>query len=140
MESKEFDGCKVALFRNDHLLVYLRDDNPNIKAPNMWDLPGGGREGKETPEECVLRELEEEFGLVMSPDRLIYRKRYYREHLKSTAYFFGGIIHQSEIDDISFGSEGQYWTMMHIDEYLANPKVVERHKQRMRDYLERGDT
>ena len=36
---------------------------PGIPWPAFWDLPGGGREGTESPVECVLRETHEEFGL-----------------------------------------------------------------------------
>nr|WP_231692828.1 NUDIX domain-containing protein [Vibrio campbellii] len=33
-----------------------------MSYPNYWDLPGGGREGNETPEDCALRELKENSG------------------------------------------------------------------------------
>ena len=29
---------------------------------NQWEIPAGGREGQETPEECAIRELYEETG------------------------------------------------------------------------------
>jgi 8-oxo-dGTP pyrophosphatase MutT (NUDIX family) len=34
----------------------------------MWNLPGGRREGQESPEDYVLRELKEEFGLSLAAD------------------------------------------------------------------------
>lgn len=34
--------------------------------------PGGGREGNETPEECILREIREETGLTVRVDRLLF--------------------------------------------------------------------
>ena len=45
----EFSGCKIALLCDDKLLTILRDDKASIPYPNMWELPGGGREGEETP-------------------------------------------------------------------------------------------
>ena len=51
--SFEFSGCKIALLCDDKLLTILRDDISTIPWPNMWELPGGGREGEETPFECV---------------------------------------------------------------------------------------
>ena len=36
---------------------------------NRWTLPGGGAEGHETPEECCVREVEEETGLIVTPKR-----------------------------------------------------------------------
>lgn len=134
---QDFHGCKVALFdEQDRLLVFLRDDIPTIESPNMWDLPGGGREGEETPEACVLRELEEEYSLRFTTDRLTYKRYYYQEHKGRSAYFFVGSITQSEIESIIFGDEGQGWDMMGLSDYLDNPSVVPRHKVRMRDYLE----
>ncbi len=134
--SNDFHGCKVALFTVDHqILVFHRDDKPGIESPNMWDLPGGGREGDESPEDCVLRELKEEFGLSFTPDRLDFKRRYHREYKGRSAYFFVGSITQTEINAISFGDEGQGWALMPIAEYMENPLVVPRHKNRMLDYL-----
>ncbi|MDL2321500.1 CoA pyrophosphatase [Desulfosarcina sp. OttesenSCG-928-B08] len=39
----------------------------------QWALPGGRMEAGETPEKTVLRELAEEVGLALSPDRIIGR-------------------------------------------------------------------
>lgn len=53
------------IFVNDleQVLLFLRDDNPDIPYPNMWDLPGGHVEIGETPRECICREMKEEMGL-----------------------------------------------------------------------------
>ena len=48
----DFTGVKVVLFVEKSILVVLRDNKPDIPWPNMWELPGGGREGIETPLEC----------------------------------------------------------------------------------------
>jgi 8-oxo-dGTP diphosphatase len=47
----------------DQVLLLLRDDNPAIPYPNMWDLPGGRVEDGETPKVCIRREMMEELGL-----------------------------------------------------------------------------
>ena len=73
-DTQSFHGCKLALLHGNRVLVYERD--AHVRFAGMWDLPGGGREGQESPEDCVLRELEEEFGLTLPADRLEYRKRY----------------------------------------------------------------
>jgi 8-oxo-dGTP diphosphatase len=53
------------IFVNDRgqVLLLLRDDNPAISYPNMWDLPGGRVEDGETPKVCIRREMREELGL-----------------------------------------------------------------------------
>lgn len=47
------------------VLLLLRDDLPDLPYPNMWDVPGGHVEKDETPEECIVREMQEEMNLVI---------------------------------------------------------------------------
>ncbi|MEU5429221.1 NUDIX domain-containing protein [Streptomyces olivoreticuli] len=46
-------------------LLHLRDNIEGICDPGTWSLLGGGREGEETPETAIARELKEEAGLVL---------------------------------------------------------------------------
>ena len=72
----EFSGCKIALLCDDKLLTILRDDISTIPWPNMWELPGGGREDEETPFECVQREVFEELGLKLEEADILWAKEY----------------------------------------------------------------
>lgn len=58
-----FDGAKLALYLGPQLAVILRDATPGLGFADHWDLPGGGREGRERPLDCALRECKEELGL-----------------------------------------------------------------------------
>ncbi|MFF3330583.1 NUDIX domain-containing protein [Streptomyces sp. NPDC002888] len=49
--------------RRGQYLLHLRDAHKPICDPGTWSLPGGAREGTETPAEAVARELLEETGL-----------------------------------------------------------------------------
>ena len=64
-------GCSLLIVNDaDQILLLLRDDNPEIPYPNMWDIPGGHVEEGETPEECIVREMKEEMGLDIPPPKL----------------------------------------------------------------------
>jgi len=121
----DFVGAKAALFCGPALLCYQRDETPGLGWPGLWDLPGGGREADETPEDCFLRELREEFGLQLAPERLIWR-RVFPSMLDPTraSVFFGGRLQPEEIAAIRFGDEGQGWELMPVAAYLAHPAAV----------------
>ena len=129
----DFVGCKLALIHETLILTYLRDDKPGLNWANLWDLPGGGREGDETPQACVLRELHEEFGLHLSPSRLIWH-RTWPSMLDETrpSHFFAGRITPAEIAAIRFGDEGQHWQMMATATFLAHPQAVPELQRRTR--------
>ncbi|MDB5283825.1 MAG: Radical domain protein [Bacteroidota bacterium] len=52
--------------KEGRLLIYLRDDKPGISFPNHWDLFGGIIEEGETPEQALVREIQEELGITIS--------------------------------------------------------------------------
>lgn len=139
MKTEKFRGAKLALIKDDELLIYRRDQKEDIPFPGLLDMPGGGREGEESPEQCVLLELQEEFGLQFSESRLTYRRKYANSDGETSSYFFVGSILQQEIDGINFGSEGEYWELMKIEEYLKNPEGIPLLQNRLKDYLSSRD-
>lgn len=121
----DFVGSKAALFCGQSLLACLRDDRPGLPWAGHWDLPGGGREGDEGPEACLLRELDEEFGLQLPPDRLIWR-RVFPSMLDPArpSVFFAGRVTPDEVRTIRFGDEGQGWDLMGVAAFLGHRKAV----------------
>jgi len=57
-------------------LFQLRDDNPEILYPGKIGLFGGHREGNETFLECVVREVYEELGYLVPPERFAHLVSY----------------------------------------------------------------
>ncbi|MEX0805378.1 MAG: NUDIX domain-containing protein [Candidatus Binatia bacterium] len=58
--------AQVLLFdRGGRLLVYLRDDKPDIPFPNHWDFFGGHLEEGESPKQALVREVKEEIGVEL---------------------------------------------------------------------------
>ena len=70
-------GCSI-IFVNDQkqVLLFLRDNIPDIPYPNMWDIPGGHVENGETPEQCIIREMKEEMDLDLDGFRLFTVKEF----------------------------------------------------------------
>lgn len=133
----DFTGSKIALFCGDKLLTILRDDKGNIPWPNMWELPGGGREGNESPFECVAREVYEELGIYLNEDCLLWSKVYPSMLYEGRqSVFMVGQLSQDQFDSITFGDEGQAYKLMNIEEFLTSSQVVPQLQGRLRDYLE----
>ena len=117
----DFTGAKAAFFCGSAVLVYLRDEKPGLRWPGLWDVPGGGREGAESPEDCLLRELWEEFGLDLSPDRLVWRRVFPSMVAKGReSVFFGGWLSVDEVARVRFGDEGQGWELMPVEGFLGH--------------------
>ena len=137
IEISDFTGCKIALFCGDKLLTILRDDKASIPWPNMWELPGGGREGDESPFECVAREVYEELGIYLTEDCLLWSK-VYPSVLYEGRYsvFMVGQLRQEQFDNITFGDEGQGHQLMNVEEFLSSSQAVPQLQDRVRDYME----
>lgn len=135
----DFTGVKVALLVEKSILVILRDNKPDIPWPNTWELPGGGREGQETPLECLRREVWEELGLILEEKSIIW-SRIYPSMLdeERSAVFVVAKISQKQYQEIRFGDEGQCYKLMSIDEFLGSDKVVPQLQDRVRDYVEQN--
>ena len=133
----DFTGCKIALICDGRILTILRDDKPTIPWPNLWELPGGGREGDESPFECVSREVYEELSIQLLKDDIVWSWIYpsmLDENKKSV--FLVGKLTQEQFDSIVFGDEGQGYRLVSIEEFLASDRVVPQLQERVRDYVE----
>ena len=135
----EFTGCKIVLICEGRILTILRDDKPTIPYPNMWDLPGGGREGNETPFECVTREVYEELSIQLSKDDIVW-SRIYPSMLdeNKNSVFLVGQLTKEQFDSIVFGDEGQGYKLVRLEEFLASDRVVPQLQERVRDYVEKS--
>lgn len=131
-----FVGAKLALFLGDHLAVILRDARPDIPWPGRLDLPGGGRDGDESPVQCVLRETHEELGLVIAPHALRWARRF--AGTSGPVWFFAAHLESGRARDVAFGNEGQGWRLITPQAYLTDRLAIPHFQDRLRLYL--GDT
>lgn len=129
-----FDGAKLALYLGDKLAVILRDDTPGLPFADHWDLPGGGREGNETPLDCALRECREELGIAVPRDTVVWQGRFTEG--SQVKWFFVARLAADAAAQIALGDEGQCWRLMTQDEFLDHPRAVPAFQDRLRVYLD----
>ena len=129
----DFGGAKIAILRGADVLTLLRDDISTIPFPNMWDLPGGGREKNEAPFDTAARELLEELSLIICPDKVILHREYNdQSNHGATVHFF--VARWDELCDetIALGDEGQRWAWMTVDEFIINENAVPSLRERLK--------
>jgi len=108
----------VLLHPDGRVLLQLRDDKPGIESPGQWSLFGGGLDEGETPEEGMLREVEEEIG---------FRVRHYRPLLVFDGWrgryhiYLAAIAEPLERLTLTEGSGFDYWDRAALK---AEPKVT----------------
>ncbi len=139
-QGSPFSGAKAALFFGDKVLVYLRDDKPGLKYAAMWDFPGGGREGEETPVECLTREINEEFGLVISGEAFSYQQTYPSVVRPGTeSWFMVAHLPESMQELIRFGDEGQRWELWTPEAIITSDMFVPFLQVQFKDYMGNRD-
>lgn len=136
----DFQGANAAILIGERLLTLLRDDLPDIDWPGWWDLPGGGREGEEQPEDTILREIREEVGLALHPGLLGWRRAFPSvTRPGSTSWFFAIELPAKTEADIVLGCEGQGWRLVAPGLFLEDPKAIPYLQDRLRVWLAERD-
>lgn len=101
--------------RNGRLLIYLRDDKPEISYPNHWDLFGGMVEEDETPEHALVREVEEELGIRLNMFTLYRDYDSFGESVPNRKYVY--VAHVNYIpEELTLRDGGQYLISIPLSE------------------------
>lgn len=129
---QDFGGAKLILFIGNRIVVLRRDDTPDIPWPGRLDLPGGGRDGSETAEACVLRETFEEVGLSLKERDLVWCDRF------NAGVFFAAHLPEEAEARIVFGSEGQGWALIDPSEYIRHPDTIPHFADMVQSYLDQA--
>ena len=130
---------RAIIIRDGKLVVMKRVRNDNL----FYVFPGGGLEGKETPEQCCKREVMEEFGIEVKPRKMIY---YTKQANLIQGYFvcdwISEEIHKTDAEEYSIKDPTEYGTyepttieLKDIDKYNLLPtEVVDHLVQDLKDY------
>ena len=104
-------GCSI-IFLNDkrQVLLFLRDNRPDIPYPNTWDFPGGHLEDGEKPEQCITREMQEEMGIRLK-DFQLFSMMEFDDRIEYTFWKYENL----DINKIKL-TEGQYLRWFTEDE------------------------
>lgn len=137
MNVNDFSGAKIAVIAKGHILALHRDDIPTIPYPDLWDLPGGGRENQESPIETALRELFEETGLRLLPNDICWRRIFASTQKGQLGNWFmvarpGWLT----LPALRLSNEGQDIRWMKVDEYLGLENAIPHMQERLRIHLD----
>ena len=130
-----FNGAKGLVFLGDKILIYRRDNN-TTNNPERIDLPGGGREGDESPFETFQRETKEEFGIDIKEDEIEFSctiPSVIEPGKKS--FFLVAKTSRIKPEDVVFGNEGIEWMMMSPSEFIEKSDGIKRQQERVKKYL-----
>lgn len=124
----DFRDAVVAIIRVDdgRFLMQLRDDKPGIFYPDHWGLFGGAVEPSETPEQALMRELQEELGFVPDEATYITRMDFDFERLgagRCYRLYYEVSLAAARLPDLLLG-EGRLMEPLSLPDILINKRVV----------------
>ena len=91
--TKTRDGSRAIIIRDDKILL------SHETVSGWWLIPGGGMEAGETPEECVVREVEEETGMIVqTKEQFLVLHEYYEEYRYTSYYFVCEVTGESHMN------------------------------------------
>lgn len=118
-------GIKVVVFDREGKVLLLRRSEKCSRAGG-WDFPGGGLE-KEDLVEGLMREMEEETGIEVADEKLVYAVT----HTSQTGdpYIILGykVKAQSNVVTLSWEHDQYRWVM--VEEALAEVRLPYEHKE-----------
>jgi len=132
----KFTGVKLALINNSQVVGILRDNNPEIAFPDMWDVTGGTRENNESPVACAFREAREELNLTLKEDAIIWRREYEHQGESSPGgYFMVACVTDEQLSKMKLGNEGQCFKLHDMNDFIKLQNVVPFVRERFIDYI-----
>lgn len=102
MEKKHLH-IAAGIIRNSQQHIFITKRPKGTHMAGFWEFPGGKLEQGELPEAALIRELEEEVGIIVTEYQSFHRVDHEFEDRIITLYFY--IV--SAWDNEPYGKEGQ---------------------------------
>jgi len=94
-ESPFIDVTAAILVEGDRVLIAQRP--PEDRLAGLWEFPGGKVEEGEAPQDCLARELHEEFGIGVTVGEALGESMYHYAHLSIRLLVFRAFLSCGEI-------------------------------------------
>lgn len=78
-------GCAIIRHQGKILIAQRK---PQDTLGGYWEFPGGKKKSVETMEECLIREAEEELGVLIHPARFLQRVTHAYSEKKLILHFY----------------------------------------------------
>lgn len=134
-EKPHYEIAVGVIWSGTHVLIDQRPANGLLGG--LWEFPGGKREGNETLEQCLIRELKDEFNIEISIQRRMQRIGHAYTHFSVTLHPFkcelvGGKINRKRQEK---------WMWVEPEEIAKHPlpRSNQRILQQILDGLQNGN-
>ena len=87
----------AAILAKDNKIIIAKR-GPGDKLANKWEFPGGKIEIDETPEQCLKREMKEEFDIDVSVGEYLGSSIYHYDHISIELLAYRTYWEEGEID------------------------------------------
>ncbi|MGE5596481.1 MAG: NUDIX domain-containing protein [Hyphomicrobiales bacterium] len=127
-ESIREGSCVILVDRTGRVLLQQRDDPQPPEGYGRWAIPGGSREGSESPRETAIREFEEETGVRL--ERVRSFCTYDHPHAPGAdrhllhVFFADDDVDEAAID-VREGLAFRYWSPPDARSLRMNPRTRE---------------
>lgn len=100
--------AKALVRSSEGLCLVLHRGNTHPRFPGHIDFPGGEVEPKETPEAAVMREIQEETGLLVDPKKM--KKLFTKQYQQATHVLFEAKLAEPDAKiALSWEHKGYRW-------------------------------
>lgn len=123
----------IVVFNNKILL--MKRVRPSTDGLGYWELPGGGLEYGETPDQALIRELREETALEIKIIKPVYTFTKVREHYQTVGI---GYLCICQSDKVVFSNEHTGYLFATIEEVkkLLAPEIYNDIKYAIDEYFQ----